>query len=260
MSNFTSIPMDNIPERKELICWACWEPEVDSKLDPLIRACRGCKDPNLQYIHQNCMNTYICNNTQVRFPGNWTSHTDNSGIPFVSQESLNLIRTKHNEETVGVPFVESETEQANLLASPTLTLQKGWVNLRCMDLRCTRCTDQYDVVARPVSSFRVLSYDRIMRTLVSMMTLCIMVLGAACAVIIFSATKLVQQAAAVGQDVTDQLQIRMWILPQPIDIRVWAAGMMSIFFLAYAITVMMVLRHCGGYSEIMVLGKKVEKN
>jgi hypothetical protein len=78
--------------------------------------------------------------------------------------------------------------------------------------------------------------------------------------IIFSATKLVQQAAAVGQDVTDQLQIRMWILPQPIDIRVWAAGMMSIFFLAYAITVMMVLRHCGGYSEIMVLGKKVEKN
>jgi hypothetical protein len=39
-------------------CWACWENNTSSN-NPLIRVCHHCKDPELQYIHQECINTYI---------------------------------------------------------------------------------------------------------------------------------------------------------------------------------------------------------
>ncbi|KAI8899369.1 D-isomer specific 2-hydroxyacid dehydrogenase [Globomyces pollinis-pini] len=39
-------------------CWACWE-TFNSVRNPLIRVCQGCKDPELQYIHQDCINSYI---------------------------------------------------------------------------------------------------------------------------------------------------------------------------------------------------------
>ena len=39
-------------------CWACWESQ-NSTSNPLIRVCHGCKDPELQFIHQNCVNAYI---------------------------------------------------------------------------------------------------------------------------------------------------------------------------------------------------------
>ncbi|KAJ2998420.1 hypothetical protein HDV02_004535 [Globomyces sp. JEL0801] len=38
--------------------WACWE-TFNSVRNPLIRVCQGCKDPELQYIHQDCINSYI---------------------------------------------------------------------------------------------------------------------------------------------------------------------------------------------------------
>ncbi|KAI9360052.1 hypothetical protein DFJ73DRAFT_95533 [Zopfochytrium polystomum] len=39
-------------------CWCCWE-ETDSLSNPLIRACTGCKDPDLKCVHQNCIDAYI---------------------------------------------------------------------------------------------------------------------------------------------------------------------------------------------------------
>lgn len=39
-------------------CWACWELDESSR-NPLIRVCTGCKDPDLQWIHQNCINKFI---------------------------------------------------------------------------------------------------------------------------------------------------------------------------------------------------------
>ena len=39
-------------------CWACWE-SANSYRNPLVRVCRGCKDRELQYIHQECINSYI---------------------------------------------------------------------------------------------------------------------------------------------------------------------------------------------------------
>ncbi|KAJ3304199.1 hypothetical protein HDV03_003052 [Kappamyces sp. JEL0829] len=49
-----SSPFDSVPFK----CWACWE-SFSTRRNPLIRVCRGCKDPELQYIHQECINSYI---------------------------------------------------------------------------------------------------------------------------------------------------------------------------------------------------------
>ncbi|TPX73138.1 hypothetical protein CcCBS67573_g05592 [Chytriomyces confervae] len=39
-------------------CWCCWESdETDS--NPLIRVCRGCKDVDLQWVHQKCVNSFV---------------------------------------------------------------------------------------------------------------------------------------------------------------------------------------------------------
>ncbi|KAI8822303.1 hypothetical protein BJ741DRAFT_655219 [Chytriomyces cf. hyalinus JEL632] len=39
-------------------CWCCWESdETDS--NPLIRVCHGCKDVDLQWVHQKCVNSFV---------------------------------------------------------------------------------------------------------------------------------------------------------------------------------------------------------
>ena len=39
-------------------CWCCWE-EEETIDNPLIRVCHGCKDIDLQWIHQDCIDQYI---------------------------------------------------------------------------------------------------------------------------------------------------------------------------------------------------------
>ncbi|KAJ3347871.1 hypothetical protein HDU83_001697 [Entophlyctis luteolus] len=39
-------------------CWCCWEMFDDSS-NPLIRVCLGCLDPDLQWIHQRCIDNYL---------------------------------------------------------------------------------------------------------------------------------------------------------------------------------------------------------
>ncbi|KAJ3214900.1 hypothetical protein HK099_006618 [Clydaea vesicula] len=39
-------------------CWCCWESDSTTQ-NPLIRVCKGCKDVDLQYIHQECIDKYI---------------------------------------------------------------------------------------------------------------------------------------------------------------------------------------------------------
>ncbi|ORY37799.1 hypothetical protein BCR33DRAFT_721290 [Rhizoclosmatium globosum] len=47
------------PESKEKgRCWCCWE-TTDTPSNTLIRVCLGCKDPDLQWIHQTCVDSFI---------------------------------------------------------------------------------------------------------------------------------------------------------------------------------------------------------
>ncbi|KAI8612492.1 hypothetical protein BC830DRAFT_1136368 [Chytriomyces sp. MP71] len=39
-------------------CWCCWE-TCDTAANPLIRVCTGCLDPDLQWIHQGCIDTFV---------------------------------------------------------------------------------------------------------------------------------------------------------------------------------------------------------
>jgi hypothetical protein len=46
------------PEPEKGRCWCCWETDETSN-NPLIRVCKGCKDLDLQWIHQDCIDRYI---------------------------------------------------------------------------------------------------------------------------------------------------------------------------------------------------------
>ena len=45
-------------DRRKGRCWCCWE-EDETANNPLIRVCKGCKDLDLQWIHQDCIDRYI---------------------------------------------------------------------------------------------------------------------------------------------------------------------------------------------------------
>jgi hypothetical protein len=164
----------------------------------------------------------------------------------------------HNTETnIQRPF-QSRRSAMNEDRRALLSSQhkQDWNLLQCMDLKCTRCLDSYEVVVRPVNPLRLLSYDRVMRILMLLMTLCITILMIACGMIFVEANAYEKLAFSLGRDAKPALLIKSWVHSKPIDVRYWAAGMMTSFGLAYAFTFAVVWRHCSGYSEISVLGKK----
>eukprot|EP00834_Sanchytrium_tribonematis_P008516 NODE_1027_length_2547_cov_0.477941.p2 type:complete len:190 gc:universal NODE_1027_length_2547_cov_0.477941:1804-1235(-) len=68
-------------------CWACWDTNEE---ETFIRPCRGCLDPDLQYIHSKCMDQFInnlpsVNYTEIDMPPDlslweslWYVHTEES--------------------------------------------------------------------------------------------------------------------------------------------------------------------------------------
>ncbi|KAJ3101219.1 hypothetical protein HDU97_001570 [Phlyctochytrium planicorne] len=54
-------------ERVKGQCWCCWEDE-ETPENQRIRACLGCKDPDLQYIHQECIDRWVTALPQPRTP------------------------------------------------------------------------------------------------------------------------------------------------------------------------------------------------
>ncbi len=85
-------------------CWACWDSADQSTF---IRPCLGCLDPELQYIHQDCMNRYM------------------NSLP-----SINVVELSTSDE---LGFWES------LWYRPTAE------SLPLLELKCTRCLDNYDI-------------------------------------------------------------------------------------------------------------------
>ena len=52
----------------EFRCWCCWEYNNEDS-DPLIRACTGCLDEDLQMIHVSCLERYLnglCDTVEYR--------------------------------------------------------------------------------------------------------------------------------------------------------------------------------------------------
>lgn len=305
------------PSGDEIRCWCCWEPELNHSLNPLIRVCLGCKDPQLQFVHQHCIKRFILHLFRARYPGGWIPEDDDGsswlgcgGMPFLAGESVQLIRQQmqQNQGDPSVPkasfarllwqwmfaerrlaagedamrllpqdqdtLAEQPTEAQNPIPAPTTTstcsvhrdaslkkrgswgLVDSWEDWSALGVQCTRCLDTYEVRARPVSSFTVLTYDRVLRLLMILMTVSILVLVSACSLIIYEAGVFAQDQWSQGQDPTQALQIRtLFLLGGLVDIRQWALGMITLFGTLYMGTWTVVLRHCAGYFDLKVLGK-----
>ncbi|KAJ3141955.1 hypothetical protein HK101_003353 [Irineochytrium annulatum] len=62
-------------------CWCCWE-STDTPANPLIRACLGCKDPDLQYIHQECIDRWVTALPPPRTPPPHVHACSRCGDPY----------------------------------------------------------------------------------------------------------------------------------------------------------------------------------
>ena len=71
-------------------CWCCWETSF-TKENPLIRVCRNCKDIDLQYIHQDCINKYISCLPHINSFINYSIKT-NTNLGLIENDSLKCTR------------------------------------------------------------------------------------------------------------------------------------------------------------------------
>ncbi|KAJ3275571.1 hypothetical protein HDV01_007574 [Terramyces sp. JEL0728] len=127
-------------------CWACWE-TFSSASNPLIRVCQGCKDPELQYIHQECIDSYISSLPQPRRPRS--------------------PRPRGRDQQSVSEFLAEE--------QPPVVLYD-----------CTRCRDPYTVEERPISPFIIMWQDVWLRFLAVILTIVsIVMIGSAAIIIVF---------------------------------------------------------------------------
>ncbi|ORY37084.1 hypothetical protein BCR33DRAFT_721716 [Rhizoclosmatium globosum] len=125
MSLATTLPPELTKEQEHQLapqkgkCWCCWE-TAETPHDPLIRVCRGCKDPDLQYIHQTCINKYL------------------SKLPVTSTPAFTPPRQQQRRNLVMRLLMDPPDAQMPPIAKPTDMF------------RCTRCRDLYKVTETPV--------------------------------------------------------------------------------------------------------------
>ncbi|KAJ3307768.1 hypothetical protein HDU76_004384 [Blyttiomyces sp. JEL0837] len=89
-------------------CWCCWESD-ETPDNPLIRACLGCKDHDLQYCHQNCIDLHINNlpepvvfNVVGNGNGSNSSSTSSSTSTVSTSPSTSTRRTRGNSRGDGL--------------------------------------------------------------------------------------------------------------------------------------------------------------
>lgn len=133
-------------------CWACWE-SSNSYRNPLIRVCLHCKDPDLQYIHQSCINSYISSLPLPRRP---------------RSPRLNQLQNQDNEQ-----------EQVQ---EPTQTVAE-FLSQDQVLYDCTRCRDPYTVSTVPISPLEVIWMDVWMRSIAIVLFLGFLVMASTLAVI-----------------------------------------------------------------------------
>ncbi|KAJ3004315.1 hypothetical protein HKX48_001318 [Thoreauomyces humboldtii] len=128
-------------------CWCCWETTETSRSGPLIRACVHCRDKDLQYVHQTCIDSYI------------------NALPAPIPTTV----------VPSSPLDDEESAQRPLLSAP---------DSRYM---CTRCTDPYNVVQQPIHPLRVLVKDPLLVAALFLMTPCVLTVLASCVMLLMDA-------------------------------------------------------------------------
>ncbi|KAJ3185860.1 hypothetical protein HDU85_001229 [Gaertneriomyces sp. JEL0708] len=202
LSNTRSARVEPIHTRKGR-CWCCWE-ETESRSNPLIRVCWGCKDPDLQFVHQECIDKYI---TALPSPppvpapwslverGAWgspdsttrtASRTVNEVAPFPEPEDfVDILNTHSTTDTALLSEASSAVATAPSSSSSTTSASTPPPPEppSCSRYRCSRCTDPYTVTVKPISPFRVLRQDLFLFHAMLLMFLCIIALTLCCIIL-----------------------------------------------------------------------------
>jgi hypothetical protein len=255
---------------EEIRCWACWE-STNAQENPLVRVCHGCKDVDLQYIHQQCINKYITGLIAARCPHGLMSDI----VPFVADRTLRALASDQQMPLQPIQVAVGDDQQAvspiDDQMQPLVPQEKQEIpadlphlpgmTAISVNVGCTRCLEAYLVYSRRVSALRVLRHDKLLRVLMLLMTLCIVIMIGCCVSILVKAHEYVQMMSKTNLPISEndtRMQVYSVMMGcQMVDIRQWALVMMAVFSGLYTVTSAVVLRHCGGYSEITVVGEQL---
>ncbi|KAJ3243390.1 hypothetical protein HDU78_000511 [Chytriomyces hyalinus] len=126
-------------EHKKGRCWCCWE-TCETRENALIRVCRGCKDPDLQFIHQQCIDAYL------------------SKLPPREDDPDDLgMNNQHWDNPNQVPRQE-----------------------RAVRFSCSRCKDAYIVYEKPVALVTAVMHDAYLSRAVLLLLLSTLVVFLSC--------------------------------------------------------------------------------
>lgn len=173
--------------RKKSRCWCCWETH-ETKENQLIRVCEGCKDPDLQWIHQECIDKFI---SVIPTPvisdslGRHEHHEDvqqREDVQLLEEETggmtdnmLNRQSTflnGNNRETMVIRTEKTQTSllekflnHANIKKSIELHNKTSNKKIKIEQIQpgyyCNRCGDPYSVVNIPISPFKFIFKDKL---------------------------------------------------------------------------------------------------
>ncbi|KAI8922866.1 hypothetical protein BC831DRAFT_474012 [Entophlyctis helioformis] len=172
-------------------CWACWETS-DTDSDPLIRVCQGCKDRDLQWIHQTCIDRYITSLptrppviTFVPLP----LHALISFLTTSATAFMVLVQSAYRSQPAqfdiesGAPLVRHDSQPSGR-SSMTVPRPRRPAPTRKPVFACTRCSDAYNVVETPIHPLITLYHDTFLAIAMAIMTSCILVLSYCCIVLL----------------------------------------------------------------------------
>ncbi|KXS15974.1 hypothetical protein M427DRAFT_56270 [Gonapodya prolifera JEL478] len=250
-------------------CWICWETLVTSATGPLIRACRGCKDPDLQWSHQTCIDKYVSNlpPPQPRPP---VSEVPEESVPSEQGDSVGRRDpepcTEGNSGDIatiitigeGEAFSQTHHEAASSTRGTTSTVSRLHSflaahlphiipvrrNVGSLDTpvdphvyKCTRCTDVYTVRRTKISPLKVLFTERdevMLKWATLFMTACLFIVTGAVAWL-FAAG--IQSSITLAGLTLGRVAIICMVLCYGINAAVWA----------------LVIAHCSGHEQRRVL-------
>ncbi|KAI8809953.1 hypothetical protein BJ742DRAFT_803051 [Cladochytrium replicatum] len=171
--------------RRKGRCWCCWDTD-ETQANPLIRVCLGCKDPDLRWIHQKCVDRWISS-----LPERWqppgdpfvpTNIPDGSALvsPYQVIAESDIRRVSDhtgNTEDTSQNSASSLLPPSAPLPSPTRTASQPVYY-------CTRCRHPYVVTTKPIHPLIVLWRDRFIFSAMALMTVCIITLHVCCGILI----------------------------------------------------------------------------
>lgn len=186
--------------KKKSRCWCCWD-SSDKTSDRLVKVCGGCKDPDLQWIHQTCIDRFISMLSSPREESFWLNSQyevlDSNVTP--SEQAALYTRSPLVQKLQTFP---GSLEEADLLADvfcspPDLFYPSGGTNAKSTapfhknimkaillsgemgkkvsasqihtGYYCTRCGDPYAVVEISVRPLNILTGEKLTLCIVTVM-------------------------------------------------------------------------------------------